>query len=489
MVFNFDLGYLEVEKDRLVIEVQYAAERARNQVLNTEFEKRKLLEDQIAILNKQLLSSQATHGQISSIRQNLEREKELDILTIKKELMAQKERQLFELRTELSDQKEQLKRVFRAEIDSESAEFQLERKKLDDKVADLQKRLCEELSKNEELAKRPLMLDFAAQVGIQNTEDVKFHSLQKEFQYFKEQISCLFGDNSKLADQADSSDIVHECRAFAQLMSDRTNEMKAEIQSLEEKILIQKDELLSAFQIETNNLEIQHQGALSQLKQTHKTEMSKQAALFDSRISQVQNSHTRIEQEMVRPPVQIPSSPNVNTLQDLLSNYPVLMASYRSQLENVLTSKRWDTRPPDVDKSQQTAERELEDKRLEIQKLESKILNQEDAIKKLEGEMERKLARYAENLDAVKAEALQSNQSEITKKIKAQCSTAYDGALAKLHAEYKKSGAALKAKLEREAALKMESFEIQRRHENSKGLKLRTEAYEEQIRRLQVTKE
>jgi hypothetical protein len=134
LVCMSNVGYVELERDRIAAEGRLAVEKTRNEILNAEQSKRKLLEKQIEGLQHELSKSQSSLSQISSIRQNLEREKELDLLTIKKELLSQKEQQLQDIKRDMNGQKEELKRLFQIEMDAERREFEAEKNEMRDDV-------------------------------------------------------------------------------------------------------------------------------------------------------------------------------------------------------------------------------------------------------------------------------------------------------------------------------------------------------------------
>lgn len=128
--FRQKISYLELENERIKIDYKRMVDNTRKELLDVEREKRKALEEQISHLQKELSTAQSNHVQISSIRQNLEREKELDLLTIRKEMLSQKEQQLHDLRIEMSAQKDELKRLFHIELEAERRDFESERAEL-----------------------------------------------------------------------------------------------------------------------------------------------------------------------------------------------------------------------------------------------------------------------------------------------------------------------------------------------------------------------
>jgi hypothetical protein len=121
---------LELENERVKLDSKMAFDSGKQHILEEEQSKRKLLEDQIMEMQRELSSSKSSQAQMSSIRQNLERDKELELLTMKKEILSQKEKQLQDIRIEMNSQKDELKRLFHIEMEAERTEFESEKNQL-----------------------------------------------------------------------------------------------------------------------------------------------------------------------------------------------------------------------------------------------------------------------------------------------------------------------------------------------------------------------
>lgn len=74
-------------------------------------------ETELETLRQEVTSLRSTQTQITSIREAIMKEKELDVMAVKKEILAQKEKQLHALRKEMMQEKAQLQQMFQKELE------------------------------------------------------------------------------------------------------------------------------------------------------------------------------------------------------------------------------------------------------------------------------------------------------------------------------------------------------------------------------------
>lgn len=336
--------------------------------------------------------------------------------------------------------------------------------------------------------------------------------LENELNYIKEQIICLFSqssyhDNSIL--RAKSSDeMIDICREFVRSTESTIYQSRSETQKLMNELESQRNKLISDHHEEKTVLENQHHEILRGLKISHRTEIANQKQTYESRIKNLESRHSLtieqkdLELKMLKEKVMQSSevvTPKIESLQDLLNAFPVYMANYRSQIEKSLTGNARDK--DIVSKLKQEhliTVRQLEQS-FQLQKdkysarhrsdVESLKLSKE-SLSNLKTEYDSKLNQCELKWKTVLEEIKNEHRDEIfsvTKRIKEQCSTAYESALEKIKKEYYKLENELKTKFENESSNLRKNFE-KRFSIDEDHYKAKIRDYQSQIKSLKVRK-
>ncbi|KAI8916140.1 hypothetical protein EDD86DRAFT_244086 [Gorgonomyces haynaldii] len=433
------LAYLELEKER-----------------ESERSKRKQLEEHILKLQNDLQTAHTSQSQISAIRQSLEREKELDILNVKKDLLAQKERQLNEIRNEMHLQKEQMKRVFDIELEAKEKQYQKQLSEL--KPVEIQK---------------PETRDASEQASESLPIEGERDALKTQIHYLKEQLLCLFSDQQSYDLSMDQEQLIEHCRQYIGQMEHKLLNTEQRLQHALDLVHTQQSQLQNTFQQEKQQLELKHQETTQSLKQAHQAELSQQQKVYENRIKQVQQELGNKISNMEHLVIQKPSEPKINTLQDLLKIYPVLMATYRSQIESLLHK-------PPLGQNNQLEQRHVNDT-FRIRELENEMKSMDLKHKQL-------MQQAKENHDnkILHLEQLHKRElSQLSQRLKDHCAKAYDNAIVKLKEEYSKLEKHLRSKFEREYAQQKLDLEQKLQNDTKREKSSSLALYTMQIKQLE----
>ncbi|KAJ3254620.1 hypothetical protein HK103_007030, partial [Boothiomyces macroporosus] len=389
--------------------------------------KQRSLEKEIIQLKSKLDSCNQSLTQMAAIRQNLEREKELDILAIKNELLSQKEESLHELHLELSKQKETIKAWYESQLD-------IEKKRIISEMQRENELVLETNAKNEARIKNlESLLDTVEHTKESNEKERKgFEKLVKELKLENEKLSesnevisaQLQESQSKvhaLQQQINNNMDINEFhRRLISILSPVVNMPS---QSLSSRTLLQMVEAvvelvqkLSALNQELTikesedrlEVEKQHQNTLESLNRSHAIEIQTLRSTFDDEIKRL-TREAEVSRQKLLEELQIvqskSNSSDITSIPDLLANYPLLMHNYQTQIQK-----------QSQDSFAQTMEN-LKNKHFQDQsktklEMEMKLREMED--------------KHSENLQT------------LSNTLKRECTKAYEKAIGKLKDEYYK---------------------------------------------------
>jgi hypothetical protein len=334
--------------------------------------------------------------------------------------------------------------------------------------------------------------DFSQQVDTLKDEAEEAEHLRSEAAYVNEQLLCLFSESQTPTKSCKTADnLIDMCRAYVQSTNTMIGHQRHEIQSLAEKLESQNNLLTTHAQEEKEILEEAHQSILSTLKKSHKVELANQRKTYESRVSHLESRNTirleELERELgdtkaqlcARQPVK-----DVNSIQELLVVYPILMANYRSQIEKTYKRNSEDLKALKQDhlisiRQQEQSFQLQKDKYKERHALDTEALNEANSkLEKMKCDHE-ELIRSKEEKWQSQIEILKKHHqdeiSSITTRIKEQCSAAYDSALAKLKKEYFKVEQRLHTQRENQKVRHPNREELEEYKKRIKILEVRTQ--------------
>ncbi|KAI8927177.1 hypothetical protein BC831DRAFT_453625 [Entophlyctis helioformis] len=553
--YQQQLGALELERDRAVIDTRMQADLQIQRIQESERQNQQLMQDEIQRLKADLEAARSTTTQIQGIRASIQREKELDVLALKKELLVQKERQLQDLRNDMIGQRDALAKTYRAELDKVVESW---RSKLDATQTQLNQAVVEKQALADALdaataaaaalPRKNSSADFCQQFDQGLDERMAWKAKEAEFEYLKEQLLILFADESKeLAgrvngsgmakdaqgfassqssnnshgsrgssssnsnsnssgggnahgrDQAKtagpqlpnvhtatatassrsrpnnsrsistSAHVLEMCRAFVERTEQALVRLRVDASALTEQLHSQREGFQADLHRDREQLEFQHQRAMETLKRAHMAELAQQRVSFEANLSLLRSEadamnsrqETRIQQ-LVRQAQHVrdqqqqqdsaqrqdrwngrssggrgdTSNPVDNasvTLIELASRFPTQLASYRASLESEFAS-----RTADAQAAHQRA-------------MTSLVADHEQAIQDLQ-------SRHQTDKQSL-LDRHQADMMKVSKRLKDQCSTAYDSAISKLKNEYLRLEGELLARVTSEKELYVDRME------------------------------
>jgi DNA repair exonuclease SbcCD ATPase subunit len=384
------------------LKVQFEERLQANEQRNSEFEQQ--LQDELERMKadldeaQQLLKeSQEEIGrlrqenkQLISIKGHLEQEKELDILTIKKEVLTQKERQLKEMQGEMNRQMEELGVQYRSEKLSLEESHQQALKLKEETIHELRKEIQEASQRLHQFESKP----FTINTEVQTEELPEAIELRHWNDYIKKMAIKLSEwmdfERPPLDHPALLETIMDNVRLFIHTTKESMKQREVQLLHLKEQVRHLK--------------EATEEGSLlSDMKKQHFLELEKVIQEAKREKEMLILAH---EQEIQSLKVQEHQLTPSLTVESLKKMYPVQVAELEATIEYAC-------------KSNFEQDRESYERQLSQQK-----------------------ANHAQKLKEIQ-EKYQKEVELITFRLKEQCSKAYDGAVAKLKGEYKKSEEAL----------------------------------------------
>lgn len=383
--------------------------------------------------------------------------------------MAQKERQLQEIRKEMLTQKEDLKRLFHVEMDAGNKEHEIEIKSLHSQVIKLRKEVEKGQLDLEDATRRPHTFDFCQQVDNYTNEMEEAEKLRTELYYLRNQISCLFAPKFLGSDRKDvraSEAVIDACRDYVQNMDEMILSARNENQGLQAELELQKSRMHEEVQNDRIQLEHEHQDALLSLKQCHKMEIASQKKSLDGlqstnfRRKDEGMSRSKTFEDTLKP------NSKVDSLHELLREYPALMTNYRLQIERNIVrineKRNISTEKEDIGQSNQMTvlkdRMDLEIAQLKTEVSDGNLLNEQQST-----DFEAAKVAYKSKFEQLKTDIVDKERLinriksahkaevlSITKRIKGHCSAAYDEAVKKMKEEYLNVERRMRAKIAKE---------------------------------------
>ncbi|KAJ3078787.1 hypothetical protein HK102_004242, partial [Quaeritorhiza haematococci] len=512
--YKKSIDALAVDKENAIDDLRASFEHRLQIVQKTERETQADLERRIRTLQEELQNARQVESHISSIRANLQQEKELDVLTIKKEVLSQKERQLQDIRRELAKEKEELSRKlcedmqrqqdgFAREKEEMVAERERTRNALAEREAEIGS-LREQLQAAQEEAERERQRGVqVSDACIQSGETFQeaaanaastsalLSRLQTDLQtqgYELERLLgaletlfgvSLAGGRSQLDDtghvRAVDSDPVNKnstlpqrvenllsrCHQFTQNVQQSIERFQAEITNRDEAMSDLKEsherDVVSKVQEVKSSLEQEHHQSLQLLRSAHSAEISSLRENYEAQLANVRNDLQNDKRER---------EAQVKELSMQLAGANNAAAAAAAAAASAIAKAP--LTPSSTSAYHQYSLEELVDKfPTQIAQYRT-IIEKEtrDRIDSIETAHKRALNELNQRQESERAEREQKYRQDlqqVTSRLKEQCASAYEAAVRKLKGEYVKLEQKLADKFAGE--LEVREREIRERYE------------------------
>ncbi|KAJ3056399.1 hypothetical protein HK097_007128 [Rhizophlyctis rosea] len=387
-------------------------------------------------LKDELLKAKVEQTHIGSIRDSLQREKELDLMNIKKDLLGQKERQLEEIRRELEREKEaaarkleEANRQMQHSFNDEMNTLRRELQEKSERIADLEIVLAN-------ASGRPAAEDFSQQHDalweVHQQLEVDCNRQRAVLQYVTEQLGQAIPEGiMSEPNESDIRGLAVKCRRHIAHCEQTVGDLRAELQLRKE--MRSKESCLVAVNRDLENrlaqVEEDHMQILASMNAAHEVEIVTLRTAHDARLTSL-NGLLEQRKRTSSAGSDVASSPdalpNPVTLKNILAKYPSQMRQYRTSI--------------DAEHVEQRLAAEAEhagEMALRTQRFNAMTLQMQSGV-----EAERNAGEQRRKEEIAK----------VSKRLKEQCSQAYDSAVQKLRREYAELEKSLREKLAQEKA-------------------------------------
>eukprot|EP00842_Homolaphlyctis_polyrhiza_P006415 jgi/Hompol1/6775/HPOL_000931-RA len=326
------LAISESEKNRALLEYRQQYDAKYEQLAKQMTAQRDESAAHIAQLQRDLEAARTSSVQMQQIRKTLQREKDIEVLNLRREIVEQKERELREIRSEVAEKREEIVRLSRTEVDNirrlwkdetvalNARVNQLEqtREQLERKVETLETDLAtahQEKDLIRQQMKPPGKTDFGQQYDDMSEEILEWKSKQAEFDYVKEQLWILFGDEGNKGSHANDSGgggsgsesqaqraqrvfrrsagtwsrILEMCRGYVEKTEQKLVRYRLDHEAQVEEIRMMAQKHAERVQSDREQMEMLHRRAIDTLVRTHRAEVTQIKVSYEAKVKLIQD--------------------------------------------------------------------------------------------------------------------------------------------------------------------------------------------------------
>ncbi|KAJ3014674.1 UNVERIFIED_CONTAM: hypothetical protein HDU68_000177 [Siphonaria sp. JEL0065] len=410
--------------------------RTLQEVTTTSQTKLTSLESQIQSLTSELTHLRSAQQQVSTIRQSIQEEKDLDILNLRVQLMSEKESQLRDLKSQMEREKESASRQLRNEILQLREEFDVERREVgaelnkavrekEDEAGRFQKHL-QALKEEFDDERNGLLREVngmrvlienlrnvvtvksirpaSRETGVQTEPDMN----AIEFKSVVEDLAAIFG----ISPDAQTLHIKNVIVNYLNDMESKIDALTREITGKDTQI-VDLNKSMSELEKRNKEWETNHATTLLTLQQSHDASINSLKQSYDHQIASLSAQNASLMDPTA-----------FKTWMDVESRFPYLFAAFRADLQKQI---------------------ELNNAAL-FQCAQESVDQEKTCLKaffeqSLDLERERLRSRYDQDIFTAKNE------------IKETCAVAYEAAVKKLKTEYVKLEQRCLAKFEQNSTV------------------------------------
>ncbi|KAJ3074927.1 hypothetical protein HDU98_009805 [Podochytrium sp. JEL0797] len=359
------------------------------------------LESENESLTAELQRLRSTQQQVSTIRQSLQEEKDLEVLNLRVELMSEKERQLRVLREQMEVETGETFGRLEREMDDLKREFSIEKDSLVGEVHQLQALVDNLRSENAAMSARPE----TSSLGLQTD----FENQLEPFKHIVDHLCTIFNLPALEPPTQLPDLILHHIHTLETTFESNATTHQSHLSHLESQLESQSIQL-STRESQLSDLESQTTRLDKQLRDTESAHAIALQSLHDAHESSLESLKQSYDHQISTLSEKVASlvDPNeLETWRDVESRFPYLFSAFREEVRR------------EVDLDSQRLVRQLRES-MEKDKAEMTLF------------YERTLREERTNLRAEFDEDL----ARATEGMKEKCVSAYQAAVGKLKEEY-----------------------------------------------------
>ncbi|KAJ3082427.1 hypothetical protein HDU99_002693 [Rhizoclosmatium hyalinum] len=345
------------------------------------------LESENKSLKDEIQHLRSSQDQISSIRQTLMEEKDMDILNLRVQLMSEKEQQLRELKTQMEREKDATSVKLQHEIQAIKDAFQTERQDLLEEMNQLQQ-LIDHLRIEVELKSHHVVSNT---IFTQTDSDLVPRQDLDDYKSIVQELAGMFGINSLSEPLTIKTVIINYINDMDSKLDAQSRDLTTKTSQLND---LKND--MKALTKQTEQWELNHAATLQSLQQAHSTSLSTLKQSYDHQLATLtEKTASHIDPTTLK------------SWHDLETAFPTFFTAYKSEIQHLVetdTAALFQRVKESVDQEKQNL-KAFFDRSLEVERV-----------------------RLRERFDGDVAGAVRD--------VKEKCAVAYEEAVRKLKSEY-----------------------------------------------------